>query len=274
MSRPTLRLTDRRGASLLEIMLVTGFVAFFALVLGGAMHTGTLVSRDTSVDVELSDLASRIAHEVQGRVMTATTSPLPAAVPQGAEWGPLADPPRYDLQQRWADGAALLEGAVLTPMRREPGWRTRITFVQDTGVYRGLFDERKHKVDVPAGRDLDGNGVIDVLGIGLPDGDQLDVFQLGRLEVQFFDAAGLPVPFEGLRFGGGRTFVLWNATNSPRLKPLFSKVENGGEESSLPAEATDAAVQLNLTVLHLPVPGADGRPEVRCLNISRAVSPR
>lgn len=264
----------QRGASLLEIMLVTGFVAFFALVLGGAMHTGTLVSRDTSVDVELSELASRIAHEVQGRAITAIISPLPAAIPKDASWGPLADPPRYELQQRWADGAALVDGAVLTPTRREPGWLTRITFVQDTSVHGGLFDERKHELDVPAGRDLDGNGVIDVLAVGQPDGDMLDVFQLGRIEVQFLDANGLPVPFEGLRFGGGRTFVLWNQTNAPRLKPLFSKVENGGEESSLPAEATDAALQLNLTVLHLPVPGADGRPEVRCLNISRAVSPR
>lgn len=267
-------MTARRGASLLEIMLVAGFVAFFAIVLGGAVQTGTLISRDTSVDVELSDLASRIAEEVQGRAVRALVSPRPAAVPQGANWGPAASPPRYDLQQRWAEGAALVDGAFVSPTRREPGWTTRITFVQDTSVLGGLLDERRLNLDVPAGRDLDGNGVIDVLGVGQADGDLTDVFQLGRIEVQFFDENGVRVPFEGLRFGGGRTFVLWNHTNAPRLRPLFSKVENGGEESVRPADEADLAFQLNLTVVHLPVPGADGRPEVRCLNLSRAVSPR
>lgn len=268
------RASARRGASLLEMMLVAGFVSFFALVLAGAVHTGTLVSRDTSVDVELADLGSRIVDEFQGRAMTALTSPVPPAVPKGVGWGPTLDPPHYAFQQRWALGGAgaTFDGAILTPTRRETGWTTRFVFVQDTSVLGGFFREAALGVDVPAGVDTNSDGVIDQPGRG--DGDRTDVFQLGRIEVQFVDAAGAVVPSERISFGGGRTFVLWNATNAPRLRPIFSRPEAGGFESRAAAVVTESGLQLNITVAHLPVPGADGAAEVRCLHLSRALGPR
>jgi hypothetical protein len=231
----------RSGLTLVEAAIAASLVGLVALLVGSALLTSSQVSSESYVEGEVVGLATRVLDEATDPLATAT------AITE-------ADGLHVRVQHTWglADGSTAL-GAVLSPGQRFPGWSVELRWVADPV-----------SISEPATK-LDWNF----------DGDATDAATLlGHLELRVFDAPTGGTEQTHLRrpIGAARTRLVAGGAASP-ASPVLNIFSRVGAPASL-VTTSDTALQLNLAVVHDPIPGANGQPERHALRVTRTVALR
>ncbi len=238
-------MTERRprrsaGFTLVEAVISLSLVAIVALLVGSALLTSSQVSSESYVEGEVVGLAQRVLDEACDPLTMATA--ITAAAADGSS---------VRVQHTWglADGSTAL-GAVLSPSQRFPGWSVEVLWVADPV-----------SISEPATK-LDWNF----------DGDAADATTaLGHLEARVFDAPAGGT--EQTRFrrpiGAARTRIVSGGAGSP-VQYIFSQAG----APTTPLTTGDTALQINLAIVHDPIPGPDGKPERHALRATRTVALR
>lgn len=209
--------------------------------------------------------------------------------------------PSITFRQRWGFddvNGVPLEGAYLSPREQIQKGMVRVRWVPDPSPRRyGSALNPGELTEALINRDINGDGVITA--------GTTQRYLVGHMVVEFLNPDGTP----SSRFEIGRrspTRVLWNAPGgnapNPPLFPIFGQpavdVDLDGTTGPLggPVDGSDIppdwaafhrhypnqacsggcgftpAVQLNLTVLHDPVPSGSGAPEVAIFRLQRVVA--
>lgn len=261
----------RAGFSIVELVVVMAIASIIALVVGSAMVTSTLVNRETYVENEVVTVASRAADEL-ARVLSQADRFVSASTLS-------AQGDQLRFQARWstADGqpefGIRLPDTLATPL------------VDGTGEIRWVAD----------GTGMNESGQIDLNGDGDKTDNGVNAVGLGRLEVLYFNSAGTELEQYRTTIGGGTVrFVRRPCDVTPPATtaapififsrppaPLFPVAVSNPEglrmneivftESETPS---DPAVQLNLRVVHNPIPGGDGSRTLHLFTVRRVVARR
>ncbi len=261
----------RAGLSIVELVVVLSITSIIALMIGAAIVTSTIVNRETYVENEVISVASRAADEL-ARVLSQAERFVSATTLS-------AQGDRLRFQARWStpDG--------------QPLHGIRLPDTASTQLVDGYAEVRW----VADGAGLNESGQVDLNG----DGDMTDngagAVGLGRLEVLYFDGAGTELPQYRTTIGGGPVRFVRRPcdVNPPAATPapifIFSRppapsfpVAASNPEGyrmtqvvATDAETTaDPAVQINLRVVHNPIPGSSGARELHLFNVRRVVARR
>lgn len=240
MTDPDRRRRRRAGFTLVEAVISLSLVAVVALLVGSALLTSSQVSSESYVENEVVSLAGRVLDEACDPLATATA--ITAAASDGSS---------VRVQHMWgqADGSTAL-GACLSPRQRFPGWSVEVRWVADPVS----INETTLKLDWNF------------------DGDISDTSTaLGHLETRVFDAPTGGTEQTSLRrqIGAARTRIVSGGTGSP-VRLIFSQA--GAPTTAL--AVGDLALQINLAVVHDPIPGPNGKAERHFLRAVRTVALR
>lgn len=236
-------MTERRktaGFTLVEAVVSLSLAAVVALLVGSALLTSSQVSSESYVEGEVVGLAGRVLDEACDPL--ATASAITAAAADGSS---------VRIQHTWgqADGTTAL-GACLSPTQRFPGWSVELLWVADPVS----IDETTLKLDWNF------------------DGDISDTTTaLGHLETRVFDAptGGTEQTRFRRQIGAARTRIVSGGAGSP-VQLVFSQAG----AAATPLVAGASALQINLAIVHDPIPGPDGKPERHFLRATRTVALR
>lgn len=233
-------LRRRAGFTLVEAVISLSLVAVVALLVGSALLTSSQVSSESYVEGEVVGLATRVLDEACDPLATASAITAAAADGSGVR-----------VQHTWglADGSTAV-GACLSPSQRLPGHSVEVLWVADPVS----IDETTLKLDWNF------------------DGDLADATTaLGHLEARVYDAptGGTEQTRFRRQIGAARTRIVSGGAGSP-VQLIFSQA--GAPAAPLAAGA--AALQLNLAIVHDPIPGPNGKPERHFLRATRTVALR
>lgn len=301
----------RAGFTLVEVVIVCAFAALFALFLMGAVRTSTLINRDTYVEGEVVEMATRTADELAGVISQAdrlnncwdisNTRQVEGSSPRAGD--------NLLFQHRWANdslqpifGARIRSGDPLSFSGVAPvgtDWQIRAQWVEDTNVrYPSPLSETAFNLD------LNGDGAIDATPV-----------RVGHMEVRYYSDAAATTEVVALRkvIGGGVVRVVrdayqvvggavrpvvifsrppatWGEVDADAMgdvvrteadtTPALPSPEYARHNTATPwvySAATgpaDPAVQINLRIIYNPVPGAGGQAELHVMNLRRLVTRR
>lgn len=258
----------RAGLSLVEVTIVTALVGVIAAYVGGVMLASSRLGRDAYVDNEVASLAERAVDQL-------------AAVLGPAARITAVSNTSVTVQHEWDDDMDGVVEATDTDGTLEQGLRMSA----NRYIVNGSLQVNWVDLNI----DLSESGV----GLDLnEDGDTSDLVDCGALEIVYLSAASTAIV--RTRIGSqlnlkGRVFV---------LNPTFSRPETGtpgvdddldglvdetttnqirlfstvGGSTILPTVATAKNLQLNFVVVHAPVPGPDGKPQLYRARVTRALS--
>lgn len=261
----------RAALTLVELVVVLAIASIIALVIGSAVVTSTLVNRETYVENEVVSVASGAADEL-ARVLSQADRFVSATTLSA-----LGDQLRF--QARWSTADGQPEFGICLP----DTLATRI--VDGVGELRWVAD----------GPGLNESGQVDLNGDGDMTDNGVNAVGLGRLEVLYFNAAGTELEQYRTTIGGGNVrFVrrpcdvnppatvaapifLFSRPPAPEFPVAASNPEGLRMTEIVRTEAespSDPAVQLNLRVVHDPIPGPGGARELHLFNVRRVVARR